>query len=126
MRYRPLLILLLIALPFCGFAQKAYNLERYTGKLNGKTITLELADGFIGGSAIKIPRRSDQSPVTYYANSGMPEANNTMLFQSKYLQKKDHFILENMQEVYKDIPDYINGKYYFNKKAVAVKFYRDK
>ncbi|WP_143014216.1 hypothetical protein [Mucilaginibacter pineti] len=122
MRYTPLFILLLTALPFFCFAQKAYELECYSGKLNGKTIRLDLANGFIGATQIVIPRKSGLAPVIYYANSGTPETNNTMLFQSKYLQKKDYFILDNMKEAYEDLPRFITGKYYFRKQLIKVKF----
>lgn len=81
---------------------------------------LKLANGFIGGSEIHIGN------VTYYANSGRPETGNTMLFQSKYLQNGDYFVLSNMQQNYSPMPASISGKYHKGGRTVAVKFVLDK
>ncbi len=109
-------IILFIALPFLCFAQKAYETANYSGKLNGRSITLKLANGFAGGSEIHVGN------TTYYANSGRAEANNTMMFQSKYVQNMDYFVLNNMQDSYGTLPPIITGKYYRGRKGVTVKF----
>jgi hypothetical protein len=120
MRYKYLVILLLTTLSFCGFVPVQPQSANYSCKFKGKTIQLKLANGFIGGSEIHIGN------VTYYANSGRPEANNTMLFQSKYLANGDYFVLSNMQQSYNRMPASISGKYFIGRHSVVVRFLLDK
>lgn len=120
MRYKYLFIFFLIIPSFCGFASDQPQSANYSGKLKGKTMQLKLANGFIGGSEIHIGN------VTYHANSGRPEANNTMLFQSKYLANGDYFVLNNMQQSYNPMPASISGKYFKGRRSVAVRFLLDK
>jgi hypothetical protein len=120
MRYKYLLIFLITIPSFFGFAPVQPQSANYSGKLRGKTIQLKLANGFIGGSEIHIGN------VTYYANSGRPEAKNTMLFQSKYLANGDYFVLNNMQQSYDPMPQAISGKYFKGRHGSAVRFVLDK
>ncbi|GAA3984970.1 hypothetical protein GCM10022210_41310 [Mucilaginibacter dorajii] len=120
MRYKYLFIFLLTIHSFCGSVPVQPQSANYSGKLKGKAMQLKLANGFIGGSEIHIGN------VTYYANSGRPEANNTMLFQSKYLANGDYFVLNNMQQSYNPMPATISGKYFKSRRGVAVKFLLDK
>jgi len=118
MRSKALLILLLIVLPFVCFAQQ--RTASYTASLRGKPIKLSLANGFSGGSQIQV------GSVTYYANSGHPDAGGHMMFQSKYVQNIEYFVLANIQDSYDKMPRVITGKYYRGRNSVTVRFKLDK
>ncbi|WP_184541748.1 hypothetical protein [Mucilaginibacter sp. FT3.2] len=119
--YRKLLPLTLLAiLPFLAFKSEAFNNGSYTGRLNGRIIRLKLVNSFAGGSEIQMGN------VTYYANSGHASADNHMMFQSKYIQNIEYFVLNNIQDTYTTFPDVITGKYYRGRRGVIVKFKLDK
>jgi hypothetical protein len=98
------------------FTTRAFDAGNYSGTLNGKPMSLKLANGFIGGSEIHVGH------VTYYANSSHAEGNNQMMFQSKYVQNLDYFVLTNMQDSYGTLPAVITGKYFRGRKGMPVKF----
>jgi len=114
MQPKILLILLLLVSPFLCFAQP--RTATYTANLHGKKIKLKLASGFGGASEIQMGN------VTYYANSGHPDAGNQMMFQSKYVQNIEYFVLTNIQESYDKMPQVITGKYYRGRNSVTVRF----
>jgi hypothetical protein len=118
MRPKVLIILLLIVLPFVGFAQQRTAI--YTASLRGKQIKLSLANGFGGASQIQM------GSVTYYANSGHADAGGHMMFQSRYVQNIEYFVLANIQDSYDKMPGVITGKYYRGRNSVTVRFKLDK
>ncbi|QEC75289.1 hypothetical protein [Mucilaginibacter ginsenosidivorax] len=118
MQSKTLLILLLIASPFLCSAQQ--GAATYTANFRGQQIKLNLANGFSGASQIQM------GSVTYYANSGHPDASNHLMFQSRYIQKIEYFVLSNMHDSYDKLPAFINGKYYRGRNAVSIRFKLDK
>ncbi|HMG08470.1 MAG TPA: hypothetical protein VK609_08170 [Mucilaginibacter sp.] len=122
MQHKALFILLLVVRPFCGFAQKAYETEQYTGKLNGRTIQLALANGYIGTSKISLFNTDKGKPVLFIPDMGTADDQSRLTFHSTQKRWQGYFMLNNIQDVYEQLPAYINGKYYLNKKIIAVKF----
>lgn len=121
MMLRKLLPITLLPLFTCfGFKTLHFNNVYYSGVLNGKTIRLKLTNGFAGGSEIQVGN------VTYYANSGHPAANNSMIYQSRYIQNIEYFVLNNIQDSYSTLPNVITGKYYRGRRAVGIRFKLDK
>ena len=118
MQPKALLILALSLLPFLGAAQ--HRTATYTANLHGKQIKLSLANGFSGASQIQM------GSVTYYANSGHADASNHLMFQSRYIQKIEYFVLANIQDSYDKLPEVITGKYYRGRNSVIIKFKLDK
>ncbi|WP_439697642.1 hypothetical protein ACFGVS_04560 [Mucilaginibacter sp. AW1-7] len=114
MQPKALLKLALSLLPFLGFAQP--RTATYTANLHGKQIKLSLANGFSGASQIQV------GGVTYYANSGHPDAGNHLMFQSRYVQNIEYFVLANIQNSYDKLPEVITGKYYRGRNSVTIKF----
>jgi hypothetical protein len=118
MQPKILLILLLLVSRFLCFAQP--RTATYTVNLHGKQIKLKLASGFGGASQIQM------GSVTYYANSGHPDAGNQMMFQSRYVQHIEYFVLTNIQESYDKLPAAISGKYHRGRSAVTLRFKLEK
>jgi hypothetical protein len=123
MQHKALFILLLLTLPFCSFAQKAYETEQYTGKLNGKTIRLALANGYIGASKILLFNTGKSKPVSFIPDMDTADDQSRITFHSTFRHRQDYFMLNNMQGAYEQLPAYISGKYYLNKQVITVKFH---
>ena len=122
MQNKTLFILLLVVLPFCGFAQKAYETEQYTGKLNGRIMRLALANGYIAASTISLFNTSKNKPVLFIPDMGTADDQSRLTFHSTLKNRQDHFMLNNMLDAYEQLPAYISGKYYLNKQVITVKF----
>lgn len=121
MAYKAFFILLLAAVPFRSLAQKAFETVNYKGKLNNKVIRLALANGYIGASSIKFTSKGKS--LVFSPDSGVPDEHNKLIFRLAKYQQPNYFILSNMQEAYQELPLFINGEYYNNKKFTLVKFY---
>jgi len=116
MKRQALIFTLFTVVPFISFAQKAYETENYTGEVNGKTAYLKLANGYIGASKIII------DPIIYYPNSAQPDDHHRMLFQPKYIQYNDYFILDSLQQSYTKAPAFITGRYHTRRRWIRVRF----
>lgn len=121
MRYGLWCILFLLVSPCRGYAQKAYELVRYTGKLQGKIVRLDLGNGYIGASKVSLIINPKQKPQIFLPESGVPDA--PFILRSTQKGINDYFILDKMQDAFEELPAVINGKYLFNKKVLPVKFY---
>lgn len=121
MRYKVLCSLFLIIFTCRAFAQKAYEIVRYTGKLQGKTIRLDLGNGYIGASKISFFISPNQKPQVYLPESGVADA--PFILRNTQATARDYFILNKMQDAFEELPPVINGLYLLDKKSVAVKFY---
>ncbi|UOE50829.1 hypothetical protein MTO98_07035 [Mucilaginibacter sp. SMC90] len=107
---------ILILLPALGFAQgvpKAYEAFSYKGILNGHSVQLSLADGYIGASYII------SKNIKFQPESNSPDEQHHLKFITN--KNNSYFILNNMQEAYGNRPGTITGKYYINNKAVTIK-----
>lgn len=107
------------------FAQgvpKAYGSINYFGKLNGRTIKLMLADGYIGASRVKV-QFGKTSLIVFSPNSGVVDEYNQLKFIPAEEGRQDYFILDNMQEVYDGAPVFIEGKYHLKNQIIPVKFW---
>lgn len=113
-------ILFLLMLPCRGFAQKAYELARYAGKLQGKVVKLDVGNGYIGASQIRF-YVTDGKPLVFLPESGVP--NHPFILRNTINASKDYFALDKMQEAFEVLPAIITGKYLFDKRVVAVQFY---
>ena len=122
MQHKTLYILLFTLLPFYSFAQKAYETEHYAGKLNGKSIKLELANGYIGACQIILRYTGKSKPTVFIPDMGVADEHNQLTFHAIAQNRQDYFILSNMQELYEQAPVYIKGEYHVNKKVAAIKF----
>lgn len=114
------LFCLMLMLPFCASAQKAYDAVLYKGTLQGKTIQLYLGNGYVAASKITISAPK-QKPVLFLPESGI--ANEKFMLRNTQSQAKDLFTLYHIQESYYKAPGIISGTYQSRKKSVPVKFY---
>lgn len=124
MKYKLLFILLLGVLPATTYGQKAFEFEHYRGRLQGKTVKLNLANGYIGATEISFAGQSGKHPAKFQPESGV--AGQQFILRNTDDKHTDYFALSNIQEVYEKLPPYINGKYYTGKQIIRLKFYRVK
>ncbi|MHA4895726.1 hypothetical protein ACXZ1K_13315 [Pedobacter sp. PWIIR3] len=110
-------------------AQKAYEMVSYSGKLNGIIIKLNLADGYIGASEIKIKDTKTGKPVVYIPESGTVGDSRQLKFSPLGTTKSasnGYFILEKVEDVYDELPGTISADYYKAGKRNQIKFYKVK
>jgi len=117
------LLILMVMLPLLSMAQKAYETVSYKGELNRQKIRLNLANGYIGASAIII--RFNSKSIQFTPEMGSANADGRLRFNR--LKNSDHpstdyFILDNMADAYETLPLVIKGQYYHNGKKINIKF----
>lgn len=126
MKHISIFILLLALFPLSGIAQKAYETERYSGKLQGQTIELKLADGYIGASEIKLLAPHSSKIILYRPDSGVPDENYQITFSADGKTGAGYFILKNMQDAYDELPAAIYGQFKSGNKILAVKLLKSR
>jgi len=110
---------------FQGIAQgvpKAYEPVNYSGKVNGQTVRLILANGYIGASSLKLSIPGNHKPIVFQADQGVGAQENRVKFVNELKGRHDYFVMDNMQDSYDENPEYLNGKYYLNHRVFPVKF----
>jgi hypothetical protein len=117
------IIFLLAALPFCSMAQKAYETANYSGKVKGKTITLKLANGYIGASEIGLVT-PHKPTLSFKPESGAPDSNNELAFKTNKATD-GFFLLKDMQNAYDQLPVLIYGVYTSGNQSVPIKLSLD-
>jgi hypothetical protein len=124
MKLKLLVIALLGLLPITVRAQKAFEFEYYKGTLQGKSVKLNLANGYIGATEIYFAGQPGKHPIKYQPESGV--ADSPFILRCTDNKRADYFALSNVQEAYEKLPAYISAKYYNGKQVIMLKFYRVK
>lgn len=124
MLYRAFLITLLATMPLFTLAQKAYETVSYSGKIKGKTITLKLANGYIGASELSLSTSAPKATIAFKPESGVPDENNQLVFKSPKAAN-GFFLIKNMQEAYDQPPAAIYGVYNLGAQTLPVKLLLD-
>jgi hypothetical protein len=117
---KTILITLLIIAPLCSIAQKAYETVNYGGKIRGQTISLILANGYIGASEISLKTSPKAKPLIYMPEGGAPDGDNKLTFKSTKTANS-YFIINDMRDAYDRPPATIYGIFISGNKSVAVK-----
>ena len=118
-----LYVLLLAAIPFTGFSQKAYVTTKYQGTINKLTVTFNLADGYAPGNQIKLYNKASRTTTRFLPeNDAIDETRPTKFYHYSPSGKKftDYFLVDSLKENSETIPAKIIARYY--SKARPVKF----
>ncbi|MGF7079563.1 hypothetical protein [Mucilaginibacter sp. UYCu711] len=118
-------LLFFLTIPLCSIAQKAYETANYSGKIKGQTITLKLANGYIGASEISLRRSPKAKPVLYAPDSGTPDSDNKISFKSDKATA-GYFIVKNMQDAYDRLPVIIYVIFITGTQSLPVKLTLDR
>jgi hypothetical protein len=125
MKIKKLVILTaMLSFPLFSMAQKAFENVAYRGKLNSRTVSFNLANGYIGASEISI--RAAKT-LRYTPEAGYVDRDGKMKFSLLTTSEKpasDYFVLEGMAETYEHLPATIKGIYYDKRKQLKVVFYK--
>ena len=118
MKLRKILILTLFMIsPIISFAQKAYEMVEYNGTINGMTVKLSLADGYLVAS--KITFVSKKSKLFYPENGFINSAKQIKFAPNANTNEldKEYFILLNPKNDFDKIPQQISCKFWDGKKS---------
>lgn len=116
-------VLCLISLNTLGQGvAKAYETTTYQGKVNGRLVSFNLANGYIGASSLKMYLPGKTKPLVFEPDGGVADGHSRLKFVAVNRSIIDYFILNNMQEAYDEMPAFIDGGYFLNNKKVTVKF----
>jgi hypothetical protein len=116
-----MVVLLMPSLVFAQGVPKAYELDAYRGKVNGHTVILMLANGYIAASTLKIYTINSRKPVVFEPANWDEDKNDRLKFVTQQQGTHGYFVLYNMQSGYEDVPDWISGKFYSDRKIIPVK-----
>lgn len=118
--FKNLLLILLLASPIWGFAQKAYEQVFYTGLVNGMNIKFTYADGYLMASQLELKAKGKRIQTFIYDNFN---ENTSELKLLNYLRlgksTQKYIVLTNIRERDAKLPNQFLGKYYSGKKQYA-------
>lgn len=114
--------------PTVGFAQKAYETVYYKGKVNGMSIRLSYADGYLAASKITLTPKNKKAK-SFIPEKGVTQANGQLKFLH-YINPLQpalaYFILYRLKDSAEALPAEISGKYNDNKKQYSIILKKDK
>ena len=116
-------VLLLAAIPFAGFSQKAYVTTKYQGTINKLTVTFNLADGYFPGNEIKLYNKASRTTARFLPeNDAINETSPTKFYHFSPSGKKytDYFLVDSLKEKFEAMPAKISARYF--SKTRPVKF----
>lgn len=116
----------LLFLTLHTFAQKAYDVEYYNGKMENLNIRFSLANGYISASEVKITNPKTKLSSTFLAESGAENPDYKMKFLPDVKSKMydTYFILYGIKDGYEVLPKEIHGIYYRNSKEYKVVLFK--
>jgi len=114
--------LILILFASTTFAQKAYDVEYYNGKMKNLNIRFSLANGYISACEVKIINPKTKLFSTFHAESGAENPDFKMKFLPTVKNKMNniYLILYGIKDGYEVLPKEIHGIYYKNLKAYKI------
>lgn len=122
------LLIILIASSSISSAQKAFEKVKYSVSLNGVTLKLSLADGYVVASKIDLLTEAGKRK-TFTPESGVLENQKTIKFLPVTGHGKSvntHFFLYGIEDSFTKIPSQILGTYYDGKKQYKIIFKKEK
>jgi hypothetical protein len=108
--------LLLIFSPAFGYAQKAYDVVKYTGKVQNMVVHFTLADGYLAACNIRVQNTSTHKQTLFLPESGEADENKILKFYNT-AQSTSYFAVNGLLAAFNEPPAKLSAFYYSNGKA---------
>ncbi|MBD1383952.1 hypothetical protein IDJ75_01575 [Mucilaginibacter rigui] len=118
MKLLKLLLLAGVLSPAFGYAQKAYEAVKYTGKVQNMAVRFILANGYLGASEVKLTDGKTHKTASFMPEYGYADDNKNLTFyRQNDATKTAYFAISGMEELFETPPVKIKGIYYIKEKA---------
>ena len=118
MKHLRFLVLACMLSPAFAYAQKAYDVVKYTGKVQALNINFTLANGYPGGCDIKTTEAKTHKTSSFLPENGYADENKKLTFYKRNgASKTNYFVISGMEELFETPPANVKGVYYLNDKA---------